>query len=131
MAQMLDCLVNYFGLDENEQPGLRRYFAYHILAGPGPTSKSGVAWIVTLAVHDEAERCSYCQNVHKAETGGPAAAINMAIRYLDSYHANGHLRKIQSAIRGLHGDRFAEPVSNGAMSKRWPTLPARLVHFTQ
>jgi hypothetical protein len=45
---MLDCLVNYFGLDENDRPGLRRYFSYHILAGPGPTSESGVAWIVDL-----------------------------------------------------------------------------------
>ena len=35
MTRMLDCLVNYFGLDEDEQPGYRRYFCYHVIAGPG------------------------------------------------------------------------------------------------
>ena len=82
MTQILDCLVNYFGRDENERPGAYRYFAYHILAGPGPTSESGMAWITTLALTDEAQRCTYCQNVHGAKTGGPAAAITAAIRYL-------------------------------------------------
>jgi hypothetical protein len=114
MTPVLDCLVNYFGLDENERPGFRRYFCYHILAGPGPTAGSGVAWITTLAVYDERQRCTYCQNVHKAETGGPAAAIAGAVRYLDSYHETHHLRKVQSAIRGLNGDRLAAAAPNRA-----------------
>jgi hypothetical protein len=114
MMPLLDCLVNYFGLDENERPGLRRYFCYHILAGPGPTAESGVAWITTLAVSDESQRCAFCQNVHKAETGGPAAAIAGAVRYLDSYHETHHLQKVQSAIRGLNGDRLTAAASNRA-----------------
>jgi hypothetical protein len=112
VTPVLDCLVNYFGLDENERPGLRRYFCYHILAGPGPTAESGMAWITMLAVYDESQRCTFCQNVHKAEMGGPAAAIARAVRYLDSYHETHHLRKVQSAIRGLNGDRLAAATSN-------------------
>jgi hypothetical protein len=99
MAQMLDCLVNYFGLDESERPGFRRYFSYHIVGGPGPTLGSGVACITTLALSEETQRCTYCQNVHTAETGGPAAAITAAIHYLDSYHEKDHLQKVQSGIR--------------------------------
>ena len=118
MTPVLDCLVNYFGQDENERPGLRRYFCYHILAGPGPTAESGVAWIATLAVNDESQRCTYCQTVHKTETGGPAAAIAAAVRSLDSYHETHHLRKVQSAIRGLNGDRLAAAASNRATP--WP-----------
>jgi hypothetical protein len=45
MTRMLDCLVNYFGLDENDRPGFCQFFCYHILAGPGPTAGAGVAVI--------------------------------------------------------------------------------------
>ena len=115
MAPMLDCLVNYFGLDENKRPEFRRHFCYHILAGPGPTADSGVASITTLAVYDETQRCTYCEHVHMAETGGPAAAIAAAIRYLDSYHEPDRLRRVQSDIRGLDNDRLAAAVSTNAL----------------
>jgi hypothetical protein len=99
MEQVLDCLVSYFGLDEYEEPDLRRYFCYHILGGPGPTEESGVAALTTLAVSDESERCTYCQPFHVVETGGPEAAIAKAIRYLDDVYRGKHLRKIQTAVR--------------------------------
>jgi hypothetical protein len=104
----LDCLVSYFGLDENERPSYRRYFCYHIVAGPGPTADAGVASITTLAIHDENERCTYCQNFHTVERGGPPAAIAKAIRYLDAYHGNDRLRRVQSESRGLSGDSSAD-----------------------
>jgi len=104
MKRILDCLVSYFGLDEDERPTYRRYFCYHILAGSGPTTGLGVASIAARAVYDEAERCTSCQNFHVVDTGGPAAAIAAALRYLDSYHERDHLRKVQSDIRGLDGD---------------------------
>ena len=104
MTQLLDCLVGYFGLDEADQPTCRRYYCYHIMAGPGPTAGAGVASITTLAIHDEAERCTSCQHFHMADTGGPEAALARAIHYLDAYHAAGHLRRVQSEIRGLAND---------------------------
>jgi hypothetical protein len=104
VARMLDCLVSYFGLDENGRPGDRRYFCYHVLAGPGPTAGVGVAVIVTLAVYDEAKRCTYCQHFHTVEAGGPAAALAAAVRYLDAYHGPDRLRKVLSATRGLPGE---------------------------
>jgi hypothetical protein len=67
-----------------------------------------VASITTLAIHDENERCTYCQNLHAVERGGPSAAIVKAIRYLDAYHGNDHLRRVQSEMRGLSSDSFAE-----------------------
>jgi hypothetical protein len=110
MTQMLDCLVSYFGLDENDRPGCRRYFFYHILAGPGPTAGTGVAAIRTLAVHNEAERCDSCQHFHVVESGGPEAAIATAIRYLDAYHENDHLRKVQCDTRDVPGDQVTDAV---------------------
>jgi hypothetical protein len=110
MAQVLDCLVNFFGLDENEQPGYQRYFSYHLFAGPGPTPGSGVASITLLAVHDNAERCTFCKNFHPVESGGPAAALAAAIHYLDVYHERDHLRKVQSSIRGLQEDQPTDTV---------------------
>jgi hypothetical protein len=108
---MLDCLVSYFGLDEAERADVRRYFCYHIVAGPGPTTGAGAASITTLALHDETQRCTYCQNFHMVKTGGPAAAMAAAVRYLDAYHERDHLRKVQSDIRGLQGDPFRSAVS--------------------
>jgi hypothetical protein len=104
MKRILDCLVNYFGLDEDERPTYQRYFCYHVVAGTGPTVGSGVATITVLAIYKEDERCTYCQNLHMVNAGGPEAAMAKAIRYLDSYHENGHLRKVQSDIRGLDDD---------------------------
>lgn len=108
MSKMLDCLVSYIGLDENERPTYQRYFCYHIVAGPGPTAEAGVAAITTLAVHDEGQRCTSCQHFHAVAAGGAAAALAMAIRYLDAYHQMDHLRKAQSAIRGLDPDPSAK-----------------------
>jgi hypothetical protein len=104
-TQILDCVVNYFGLDENNQPGLRRYFCYHILAGPGPTAGSGVATVLTLAIHDETERCTSCKHLHAVEAGGPPAAMAAAIHYLDAYHELDHVIKVESEVRGLHDGR--------------------------
>ena len=105
MKPLLDCLVSYFGLDEDERPTYRRYYCYHIVAGPGPTAGAGVASIMTLAVHDQTERCTYCRNFHTVEAGGPAAALAAAIHYLDAYHQGDRVRKVQSDIRGLPGDQ--------------------------
>jgi hypothetical protein len=118
MKRMLDCLVNYFGLDEDERPTYRRYFSYHVVAGPGPTAGSGVAFITTLAVHDEAERCTYCPRVHTVKAGGPAAALAEAVRYLDAHHERDHLRRVQSDIRGLESDPSAGAVAPPEMSWR-------------
>jgi hypothetical protein len=93
--------VTFFGLDELERPNLNRFFRYHIISGGGPTTDSGLASITTLAIHNESLRCDYCQHVHIAEQGGPAAALAKAIAYLDSYHSIDHVWKVQSEIRGI------------------------------
>src|SRR5262249_28886437 len=107
MAPLLDCLVSYFGLDEYGRPSPWRYFCYHVLAGPGPAPGAGGRAVVTVAVYDEAQRCTYCQNFHTVEAGGPAAALAAALRYLDAYHGSDRLRKVVSATRGLQGERPA------------------------
>src|SRR5690349_20359804 len=100
MKRMLDCLVNCFALDENGRLGYRRYFCYHVVAGPGPTVGAGVAAMTTTAVHNEAERCTYCPNFDAVDAGGAAAALAAALRYLDAYHQSDHLLKVQSDVRG-------------------------------
>lgn len=99
MAEIMDCLVNYFSTDQTEDGLPRRYYSYHLVAGPGPDPESGVATITTLAVHSPDERCTYCENFHVARTGGPEAAIGRAARYLDALHEQDRLRKVQTEIR--------------------------------
>jgi hypothetical protein len=96
---MLDCVVNYFGLNGDGEAAPKRYFSYHVIAGPGPTPEAGTASITTLAVYDETQRCLYCQTFHLADTGGPAAALAKALHYLDAYHQGDRLRKVQSEVR--------------------------------
>jgi hypothetical protein len=103
MPRMLDCLVSYFGLDEGGRPGHRRYFCYHVVAGPGATADGGLALATTLAVHNAGERCASCEAIHAVESGGPAAALAEVVRYLDSYHREDHVWKVQSEVRGLDG----------------------------
>jgi hypothetical protein len=109
MTRMLDCLVSYFGIDENDRPTYRRYFCYQVVAGPGLTDEAGIAVVTTLAAHDETERCTSCQKFHAVQEGGPEAAIAAAVRYLDSYHDQDHLRKAQSDIRGLERSEAGTP----------------------
>jgi hypothetical protein len=129
MLPIVDCLVSYFGLNEQEQPEYQRFFCYHIVAGPGLTDGSGVACITTLAVYDEAQRCTYCTKVHRVESGGPAAALAVAVRYLDAYHQGGHLRRVQSRIRGLAGDPSTLPVQSPLthfdVFPEWGIAPAK------
>jgi hypothetical protein len=119
MARMLDCFVSYFGLDEDERPGYRRYFCYHVLAGPGPTAGAGVAVIRTLALHNESERCTACQHFHTAETGGPAGALAAALRYLDAYHAQDHLKKVESDPRPWEGRQDAVRTGSPSVPGEW------------
>lgn len=116
MTPMLDCVVSYFGLDENERPTFRRYFCYHIVAYPGPTDGAGCAMITTLSAHDVSQRCNYCEKLHTVETGGPEAAIAMAVRHLDAFHENDHMQKVQSDLRGLGDVPSAEHVNTFAVA---------------
>jgi hypothetical protein len=121
---MLDCLVNYFGLEEDGRPGSRRYFCYHVLAGPGPTRGAGVAMILTVALYDEAQRCTYCQHLHTVEAGGPAAAMAEAVHYLDVYHQQDRVRKVISATRGLTAEpKDPKPDFRAAGDRHLADLP--------
>jgi hypothetical protein len=99
MAEIMDCLVNYFSPDAGETGMPRRYFSYHVVAGPGPTPDSGVASIATLAIYEPGERCDYCTAFHAVREGGPAAAIDKAIAYLDAYHQEDRLQTVRTAVR--------------------------------
>jgi hypothetical protein len=99
MTEIMDCLVNYFSLDESQDGVPRRYFSYHLVAGPGPRPGAGVATITTLAVYQPDQRCDYCAVFHAVREGGPAAAIAKAIRYLDAFHEQDRLHKVQTEVR--------------------------------
>jgi hypothetical protein len=99
VAEIMDCLVNYFSSNTQEDGVPRRYFSYHIVAGPGPTPDSGVASIATRAVFHPSERCDYCTVFHAVQEGGPVAAITKALGYLDMYHEEHRLQKVQTKIR--------------------------------
>src|ERR1700751_1577158 len=99
MAEMLDCLVTYFSEDPNAERMPRRYLSYHVVAGPGPSPEGGVASITPLAAYDENEICNTCERVFAVSAGGPAAAIEEALVYMDAYHEGDRLQKVQSEIR--------------------------------
>jgi hypothetical protein len=101
MAEMFDCLVSYFSEDTNDEGMPHRYLSYHVVAGPGPLPEGGVASITPLAAYDENEICDTCERVMAVQAGGPAAAMQEALIYMDAYHEASGLRKVQSEMRSL------------------------------
>ena len=101
MAEMLDCLVSYFSEDTDSGGMPHRYLCYHIVAGPGPNPEGGVASITPLAAYDENGICDRCERVFGVKAGGPAAALEEALVYMDAYHEGDRLRKVQSEIRSV------------------------------
>ena len=101
MAEILDCLVNFFSEDANAEGMPRRYLSYHVVAGPGPSPEGGIASITPLAAYDENEICRTCERVFAVKAGGPAAALKEALVYMDAYHESDSLLKVQSEIRSL------------------------------
>jgi hypothetical protein len=99
MAELLDCMVNYFSFNGNSAGGPSRYYCYLVVAGPGPTDETGVATITTLAVHQADKPCDYCTNYFFAPKGGSEAALVRALLYLDAYHERHRLRKVVSPVR--------------------------------
>ncbi len=100
MAEMLDCLVNYFSGDTNEAGLPRLYVCYRVIAGPGAAADGGVAAITVLAsnhsgVWEVAER------FHAVTEGGPAAVLAKTLRYLDAFHDDQYSRKVQTEVRGI------------------------------
>jgi hypothetical protein len=101
MAEMLECFVNYFSEDTNDEGMPRRYLSYHVIASAGPTPESGVASITPLATYFEIEICATCERVFAAQSGGPAAALEQALVYMNGYHEGDRLQKLQSEIRTI------------------------------
>jgi hypothetical protein len=56
------------------------------MAGPGPSPESGIASITPLAAYDENQICDTCERVFGVKAGGPAAAMQEALVYMDAYH---------------------------------------------
>jgi hypothetical protein len=96
---MLSCLVSFTSEDTNDEGLPRRYLSYLVVAGPGPTADGGVASITPLASYDENEICDTCERVFAVKKGGPAVAMDEALRYMDAYHEGTGLRKVQSEVR--------------------------------
>jgi hypothetical protein len=54
-----------------------------------------------LTYYYENEICKTCERVFAVTAGGPAAAIEEALVYMDAYHEGDRLRKVQSEIRSF------------------------------
>src|SRR5262249_27936904 len=97
MAEMLQCMVNYFGLPMDAQGRPLRFYSYQVIGGPGPVAGSGVSSIPRLAAGHPPEVYPIYQKLHVVREGGPAAAIEKAVRYLDSFHSEDRLKKARTA----------------------------------
>ena len=117
MAEMLDCLLNYFSGDTNEEGMPRKYVCYHIVGGPGITEIGGLAAITVLAAN-HAGVWESCERFHAVKVGGPAAALAKALRYLDAFHDDSYMRKVQTETRSLacHAQSFG-PSADGENSR--------------
>jgi len=76
MAEMLDCLVSYFSEDANAEGLPRRYLAYHVVAGPGPTPEGGVASITPKSKNGNSGRS-------RENSLASSAVVQTTDRYLD------------------------------------------------
>lgn len=110
MPEMLKCLVSYCSEDTNAEGLPRRYLAYHVVAGPGPAPDGGVASITPLAAYDEDAICEKCERVLAVKAGGPAAAMEEALVYMDAYHEGGGLRRVRSELRSSPARIDAEDI---------------------
>ncbi len=99
MIEMLDCLVYYFSEDTNAEGMPRRYLSYQVVAGPGPIPEGGVASITPLAAYDENVICESCERVLAVNAGGPVAAMEEALVYVNAYHESDRLRMVRSEVR--------------------------------
>ncbi len=110
MAEMLDCLVNYFSGDATENGTPRLYICYRLVAGPGVTPDGGVAIITVLAANHSGV-WEVAERFHAVSEGGPSAALAKTLRYLESFHDDQYARKVQSEIRGIacHDQWFGQP----------------------
>jgi hypothetical protein len=107
MAEMLQCLVNYFGLPMDDEGRPLRYYSYQVVGGPGLEEGSGVASITCLAAGDLHEILPIYQSFHVVLEGGAAAAIGKAVRYLDSFHSEDRLRKVTAGVSRQAGIRVS------------------------
>jgi hypothetical protein len=110
MAEMLDCLVSYFSEDTNAEGLPRRYLSYFVVAGPGPPPGGGVASITPLAAYDENPVCKTCERVFAVKTGGPAAAMEEALVYINAFHESDRLRSVRSEVRSSRARTDAEQI---------------------
>jgi hypothetical protein len=134
MAEMMHCLVNYFGFGADGRGRPLRYYSYHVVGGPGPTDGSGAASITLLAAGDPHEIYQIYQNFHVVGEGGAAAAIEKAVHYLDSFHAEDRLRKVRTETHFSPCRAFPPAERDGHASPRpspAPALPNGIVRIRE
>ena len=119
--QVLDCLVSYFGLDEKRNRPTSGISITTSSPARGSTAGSGVASITALAIYDKADAAPPART-STSSAAGVRRPLAKAIQYLDAYHAEDRLRKVQSDVRGLGG----EPQAANAPLTRPTPIPASL-----
>jgi rhodanese-related sulfurtransferase len=100
MAEMLDCLVNYFSGETNEHGVPRLYVCYRVISGPGMTDAGALAAITVLAANHSGV-WEACERFHAVDEGGPCAALAKTLRYLDAFHDDHYTRKVQTETRSV------------------------------
>jgi hypothetical protein len=98
MDEMLDCLVTYYSVSAHRDGMPLQYLCYRIVSGPGPTAAGGVAVISLLGAKNPNERELY-HNLHAVQDGGPRAALEAALNYLDAVHYSDDLARAQTEVR--------------------------------
>jgi hypothetical protein len=100
MAEMLDCLVSYCSVSAHPDGMPLQYLCFHVRGSPGPTPAGGVAVITVVAAKNPIDREIY-HAFHAVRAGGPRAALEAALDYLDKVHGAPQLAKVQTEIRSV------------------------------
>jgi hypothetical protein len=98
MSEMVDCLVSYFSVKAHRDGMPLQYLCYRVIGGPGPTAQGGVAVITLVGTKNPSETELY-HYLHAVQTGGPRAAVNAALNYLDAVHMKSDLARAQTEVR--------------------------------
>jgi hypothetical protein len=124
-AEMMHCLVNYFGFNLDGEGRPMRYYSYHVVGGPGSADGSGAASITLLAAGDPYEIYQILQHFHVVRRGGAVVAIEKAVHYVDSFHAEDRLRKVRTETLAFPSAAWAPTDRDGYSSPRPLSVPVR------
>lgn len=127
MAEMLDCLVSYYSATAHCDGMPLQYVCYKVVSGPGPTAEGGVAVITLLGAKNPRDSNLY-HHLHAVQVGGPEAALQAALKYLDATQQKDDLARVQTEVRCTPCPQISRDVCEDPQVDLPLWLPEEVLH---